>query len=84
MTMYATRGEVLDRFLTDHDIDPDEVLSVSIDRYGDGADIRMHVYDRVPGLTYTPTEGHNGHFYADILREDLTLRVIYSGRREEG
>ena len=43
MTHYATRAAVLDRFLAEHNVDPGDVLSVSFDKYEDGADIRVHI-----------------------------------------
>lgn len=77
MTYYAARGAALDRFLTEYEIDPDLILSVSLDRYGEGADIRVHVYDRIDGLTYMPVKDAPGHYYADAHREDLTIRITY-------
>lgn len=77
MTYYAARGAVLDRFLAEHDVDPDEVLSVEFAKYAIGIDIRVHIYTRVPGLDYVPNENAPQHSAADVEREDLTISVVY-------
>lgn len=77
MTHYATRGAVVDRFLRDHDVDPDDVLSVSIDKYDSGADIRVHIGVRVTSLDYKPQEHYPSHLHADVQREDLTILVVH-------
>ena len=77
MTHYATRAAVLDRFLTEHNVNPDDVLAVSIDKYEDGADIRVHIGVPVTGLDYQPQEHYPSHHLAHVQREDLTIRVVH-------
>lgn len=77
MTYYAARGAVLDRFLAEHDVDPDDVLSVEFAKYAIGIDIRVHIYARVPGLDYVPNEDTPSHTTADVEQEDLTIRVVH-------
>ena len=75
MTTYATRAAVLDRFLAEYDVDPDNVLSVEFAKYEPTADLRVHITGRVPGLVYVPHESSAGHSTAYVEREDLTIRV---------
>lgn len=77
MTTYATRAAVLDRFLAEYDVDPDDVLSVDFAKYEPTADLRVHVSGRVPGLVYVPHESATGHFTAYVEREDLTLLIAH-------
>lgn len=85
MTHYATRGAVLDRFLTEHTVDPDDILSVSMGKpvLGEG-DIRVHVYDPIPGLEYVASEDNPRYTTARVDREDLAIDVIHvRGTSEE-
>lgn len=78
MTHYATRGAVLDRFLAEYEIDPDDVLSVSLyKRSLMEEDIYVHLYTRIPGLEYVPDEQAPTHTSARVEREDLTIDVLY-------
>lgn len=78
MTHYETRGAALDRFLTGHNIDPDDVLSVSMSKHSPAdEDIRVHIYTRVPGLEYVPDEETPSHTVARVEREDLSIDVVY-------
>lgn len=77
MTHYETRGAVLDRLLAEHNIDSDDVLSVDLAKNDHTADIRVHIYNQVPGLTYQPTEPGSRHQHANVEREDLRIRVVY-------
>lgn len=75
MTYYAARGAVLDRFLAEHDVDPDDVLSADLRvNYDAGIDIRIHTYHRIAGLNYQPDYPHER---ADVEREDLTICIDY-------
>ena len=77
MTHYATRAAALDRFLTEHNVTPGDVLSVSFDKYESGADIRVHIGVPVTGVDYKPQKHYPSHLHADVQREDLTIRVIH-------
>ena len=77
MNHYATRGAVLDRFFAGHEIDPDDVLSVSTFLHNRSVDIHVHVYSKIPGLEYVQDSHSSRHYYADVQREDLTIRVVY-------
>lgn len=77
MTTYAPRAAVLDRFLAEYDVDPDDVLSFDFAKYETTADMRVHIIGRVPGLVYVPNEHSPRHFTAYVEREDLTIRVTH-------
>ena len=77
MTHYATRGAVIDRFLADHDVDPGDVLACDFAVPAQpGIDVALHIYDRVDGLDYARI-GNSPHLYANVEREDLTIRITY-------
>lgn len=77
MTHYATRGAVIDRFLTDHDVDPGDVLACDLAVPAQpGVDVALHIYDRVDGLDYAKFS-NSPHLYATVIREDLTIRITY-------
>lgn len=81
MTSYATRGAALDRFLSEHSIDSEDVLGVTMDLFEPGnADVRVHIYDMVPDLTYQPTFPDSPHSHADVEWEELTIRVVHVGK----
>lgn len=79
---YANKAAVLDRFLAEHNVDPDDVLSVNFSKHEENADIRVHVYDQIPDLVYVPTDRFPRHYTADVDREDIVIRVTHC-RREE-
>ena len=77
MSHYATRGAVIDRFLADHAVDPDDVLACDLAVPAQpGIDVALHIYDRVDGLDYARI-GNSPHLYANVEREDLTIRITY-------
>lgn len=83
MSTFQHRAVVVDRFIAEHDIDPGAVLGLELtgSRYA-GTDVEMHVYSRVPSLTYD-TERSSHHLYARETREDVKIRVIYVPDDEE-
>lgn len=77
MTHYATRGAVVDRFLADHDVPIEDVLTCDLATPTQpGIDVALHIYDRVDGLDYARI-GNSPHLYAHVEREDLTIRITY-------
>lgn len=84
MTHYATRGAALDRFLTEHAVDPNGILSVSMGKpVLDEGDIRVHVYDPIPGLEYVASEDNPRYTTARVDREDLAIDVIHVRDEDE-
>lgn len=78
MNHYETRGAALDHFLAEHDVDPEDILSVGLHKHTQaGEDIRVHIYSRVPGLEYIRDEEGSRHTIARVEREDLTIDVVY-------
>ena len=82
MTHYATRGAVIDRFLADHDVEPDGVLACDLAPASQpGIDIALHIYDRIKGLGYARI-GNSPHLYSTVEREGLTIRTTYVPAKE--
>lgn len=72
MTSYATLGGVVDRFIEDYKIDPEDVIGVDL-----GTTIRLHIYRRVDGLDYILSSWSTTHHVANLIREDVPIEVTY-------
>lgn len=72
MTSYATLGGVVDRFLEDYQVDPEDVIGVDLD-----TTIRLHLYRRVDGLDYILSSWSTTHHVANLIREDVSINIVY-------
>lgn len=88
-TNFAAAATVVDRLLTEHGIDQDDVLSVDLYySYGKEVDYkrtltaRVHTRGPLPGIDYTPKPASPHHMDATVTREELRIELTWISAQE--